>query len=172
MNRLLAAASFCLLLTVPQAALAQPPGPPPLGVKVLLASSPHLDAETRGQHAAFLQTLSAGGPSGGWFNLLPTGLDPDAYEHCTISAQDPRTCVSRLLTANHATGATVVVLAFGEGGRARWMCVGTGAGPTSQDRQLVQFDLGAGLDAASPHRMKARAAAAGCITGAGAESGW
>jgi hypothetical protein len=172
MNRLLAAASLSLLLTAPHAALAQPPGPPPLRVKVLMASSPHLDAAARDQHEAFLQTLSTGGPGGGWFELLPTGLDTDSFEHCTISAQDPRTCVSRLLTASEATGATVVVLAFGEGERARWMCVGTGARPTSQDRQLVQFDLGAGLDATSPQRMEARATAAGCITSAGAESGW
>lgn len=172
MNRLLAAASLCLVLTAPQAALAQPPGPPPLRVKVLMASSPHLDAATRGQHEAFLQTLSTGGPGGGWFELLPTGLDSDPFEHCTISAQDPRTCVSRLLTSNEATGATVVVLAYGKGETAHWMCVGTGVRATSEDRQLLEFDLGAALDATSPQRMEARAAAAGCVTSAGAESGW
>lgn len=119
-----------------------------------------------------LQSLSAGGPSGGWFELLPTGLDLAEFEHCTISAQDTRTCASRQLAEQEATGATVIVLAGGEGDHASWICVGTGAGPKSPERQFIRFDLTAGLDAASPKRMETRAAAAGCITSAGAESGW
>ncbi|MGZ9113868.1 MAG: hypothetical protein ACXW3K_04530 [Brevundimonas sp.] len=155
----------------PGPALAQA-GPPPLRVKVLLASSPHLDATSRTQHDAMLQSLSAGGPSGGWFELLPTGLDLAEFEHCTISAQDTRTCASRLLREQQVTDATVIVLAGGEGDHASWICVGTGAGPKSPERQFIRFDLNAGLDAASPKRMETRAAAAGCITSAGAESGW
>lgn len=147
-------------------------GPPPLRVKVLLASSPHLEATARSQHDAMLQSLSAGGPSGGWFELLPTGLDLAEFEHCTISAQDTRTCASRQLAQQGATGATIVVLAGGEGERASWICVGTGPRPSSPDRQFIRFDLNAALDTASPKRMETRAAAAGCITGAGAESGW
>ncbi len=156
---------------IPGAAIAQA-GPPPLRVKVLLASSPHLDAAARARHDAMLQSLSAGGPSGGWFELLPTGLDLAGFELCTISAQDTRTCASRQLAEQGATGATVVVLAGGEGARASWICVGTGARPTSSERQAIRFDLNAGLDTESPKRMETRAAAAGCITGAGAESGW
>ena len=155
----------------PGAALAQA-GPPPLPVKVLLASSPHLDAAARTRHDAMLQSLSAGGPSGGWFEILPTGLDLAEFEHCTISAQDTRTCASRQLAEQGATGATIVVLAGGEGDRASWICVGTGARPTSPERQAIRFDLNAGLDPESPKRMETRAAAAGCITSAGAESGW
>lgn len=158
-------------LTAPGPVLAQA-GPPPLRVKVLLASSPHLDATSRTRHDAMLQSLSAGGPSGGWFELLPTGLDLAEFEHCTISAQDTRTCASRQLAEQGATGATVIVLAGGEGDHASWICVGTGAGPKSPERQFIRFDLNAGLDAASPKRMETRAAAAGCITSAGAESGW
>lgn len=155
----------------PGAVLAQA-GPPPLRVKVLLASSPHLDATARARHDAMLQSLSAGGPSGGWFELLPTGLDLAEFEHCTISAQDTRTCASRQLAEQGATGATIVVLAGGEADHASWICVGTGARPTSPERQAIRFDLNAGLDTASPKRMETRAAAAGCITSAGAESGW
>lgn len=158
-------------VAAPGPALAQA-GPPPLRVKVLLASSPHLDATARARHEAMLQGLSAGGRSGGWFELLPTGLDLAAFEHCTISAQDSRTCASRQLAEQGATGATVVVLAGGAGQRASWICVGTGARPTSPERQAIRFDLDAGLDTTSPNRMETRAAAAGCITGAGAESGW
>lgn len=158
-------------LAAPGAAMAQA-GPPPLRVKVLLASSPHLDAAARARHDAMLQSLSAGGPSGGWFEILPTGLDLAEFEHCTISAQDTRTCASRQLAEQGATGATIVVLAGGEGERASWICVGTGARPTSPERQAIRFDLDAGLDTASPKRMETRAAAAGCITSAGAESGW
>ncbi|KQY95540.1 MULTISPECIES: hypothetical protein [unclassified Brevundimonas] len=158
-------------LAAPEAAMAQA-GPPPLRVKVLLASSPHLDAAARARHDAMLQSLSAGGPSGGWFEILPTGLDLAEFEHCTISAQDTRTCASRQLAEQGATGATIVVLAGGEGERASWICVGTGARPTSPERQAIRFDLNAGLDTASPKRMETRAAAAGCITSAGAESGW
>ncbi|HEX8661812.1 MAG TPA: hypothetical protein VF686_08085 [Brevundimonas sp.] len=171
MIRSLAVLSVAVTLTGGSAALAQA-GPPPLRVKVLLASDPHLDAAARASHDALLQSLSAGGPSGGWFQLLPTELDVAEFEHCTISAQDTRTCASRQLAAQEATGATVVVLAGGEGGHASWICVGTGARPMSPDRQAIRFDLNAGLDSASPLRMETRAAAAGCITGAGAESGW
>lgn len=167
---LLSALMVCAF-AVPGAAMAQA-GPPPLRVKVLLASSPHLDATARTQHDAMVQSLSAGGPSGGWFELLPTGLDLAEFEHCTISAQDTRTCASRQLAEQGATGATVVVLAGGEGERASWICVGTGARPASPERQAIRFDLNAGLDTASPKRMETRAAAAGCITSAGAESGW
>ena len=171
MNRSLAILSAALALAGGSAALAQA-GPPPLRVKVLLASSPHLDAMARTRHDAMLQSLSAGGPSGGWFELLPTGLDLAEFEHCTISAQDTRSCARRELAEQGATGATVVVLAGGEGERASWICVGTGARPTSPERQAIRFDLNSGLDTASPKRMETRAAAAGCITGAGAESGW
>jgi hypothetical protein len=171
--RLLIVLSALILcaFTAPGAAMAQA-GPPPLRVKVLLASSPHLDAATRAQHAAMLQSLAAGGPSGGWFELLPTGLDLAGFEHCTLSAQDTRTCASRHLAEQGATGATIVVLAGGEGPRASWICVGTGPRPTSSERQTIRFDLDAGLDTASPKRMETRAAAAGCITSAGAETGW
>ncbi len=167
---LLSALMVCAL-AVPGAAMAQA-GPPPLRVKVLLASSPHLDATARAQHDAMLQSLSAGGPSGGWFELLPTGLDLAEFEHCTISAQDTRTCASRQLAEQGATGATIVVLAGGQADHASWICVGTGARPTSPERQAIRFDLDAGLDTASTKRMETRAAAAGCITSAGAESGW
>ena len=167
---LLSALMVCAF-AAPGAAMAQA-GPPPLRVKVLLASSPHLDAPARSRHEAMLQSLSAGGPSGGWFDLLPAGLDLAEFEHCTISAQDTRSCASRQLAEQGATGATIVVLAGGEGERASWICVGTGARPSSPDRQFIRFDLNAALDAASPKRMETRAAAAGCITSAGAESGW
>ena len=157
--------------SVPGGAMAQA-GPPPLRVKVLLASSPHLDATVRAQHDAVLQSLSTGGAAGGWFELLPTGLDLAEFEHCTISAQDTRTCASRQLAEQGATGATIVVLASGGGERASWICVGTGPRPSRPDRQFIRFDLNAALDPASPARMETRAAAAGCITSAGAESGW
>lgn len=168
---ILLSALMACAFAVPGAAMAQA-GPPPLRVKVLLASSPHLNATARAQHDAMLQSLSAGGPSGGWFELLSTGLDLAEFEHCTISAQDTRTCASRQLAEQGATGATIVVLAGGEGGHASWICVGTGARPFSPDRQAIRFDLNAGLDTTSPLHMQTRAAAAGCITSAGAESGW
>ncbi|KQY89933.1 hypothetical protein ASD25_05300 [Brevundimonas sp. Root1423] len=153
------------------AALAQA-GPPPLRVKVLLASSPHLDPPARAQHDALLQSLSAGGPSGGWFELLPAGLDVAEFEHCTISAQDSRTCASRQLAEQGATGATIVVLAGGEADHASWLCVGVGAAPNRPERQFIRFDLNAALDAASPKRRDIRSDAASCIVAAGAESGW
>lgn len=171
MIRSLAVLSVALALTGGSAALAQA-GPPPLRVKVLLASSPHLDAAARANHDALLQSLSAGGPSGGWFELVPTGLDVAEFEHCTISAQDPRTCASRLLREQGVAGPTIIVLAGGQGEHASWICVGTGARPTSPERQFIRFDLNAGLYGSSPKRMETRATAAGCITGAGAESGW
>lgn len=172
MNRILAAAiGLCLALAGPHPALAQA-GPPPLRVKVLLAASPHLDAASRARHEAMLQSLSAGGPTGGWFELLPTGLDVAAFEHCAVSAQDTPSCARRLLSEQGVTGATVIVLAGGDAERASWICVGTGPRPTGPERQFIRFDLNAGLDPASPKRMETRAATAGCITGAGAESGW
>lgn len=171
MIRSLAVLGAALALTGGSAALAQA-GPPPLRVKVLLASDPHLDAEARAQHDALLQSLSAGGPTGGWFELLPAGLDVAEFEHCTISAQDTRTCASRLLKEQGVTGATIIVLAGGETDHASWICVGTGARPTSPERQFIRFGLNAALEPGSPLRMHTRAAAAGCITSAGAESGW
>jgi hypothetical protein len=46
------------------------------------------------------------------------------------------------------------------------------ARPHSLERQIVRFDLSAAVDAVSPQRRDIRAAAADCITSAGAESGW
>ncbi|HVL41515.1 MAG TPA: hypothetical protein VM348_05100, partial [Brevundimonas sp.] len=85
--RVLLSALIMCGFAAPGAAMAQA-GPPPLRVKVLLASDPHLDAAARARHDAMLRSLSAGGPTGGWFELLPTGLDLAEFEHCTISAQD------------------------------------------------------------------------------------
>ncbi|MEY4784436.1 MAG: hypothetical protein RIR41_2371, partial [Pseudomonadota bacterium] len=73
MNRPLAILSFALALAGGSAALAQV-GPPPLRVKVLLASDPHLGAAARANHDALLQSLASGGPTGGWFEFLQTGL--------------------------------------------------------------------------------------------------
>jgi len=171
MNRPLAILSFVLALAGGSAALAQV-GAPPLRVKVLLASDPHLGAAARANHDTLLQSLASGGPTGGWFEFLPTGLEPAGFEHCTISAQDPRSCASRLLTDKVAAGATIVVLASGEGGHASWHCVGTAVRPHSPEKQIVRFELKAAVDEVSPLRRDIRAAAAGCIISAGAESGW
>jgi hypothetical protein len=171
MNRPLAILSFAMALAGGSAALAQV-GPPPLRVQVMLASHPHLGAAARANHDALLQSLASGGPTGGWFEFLPTGLEAAGFEDCTISTQDPRSCASRLLTGKGAAGATIIVLANGEGEHASWLCVGTGARPNNSERQIVGFDLNAAIDAASPRRRDIRAAAAGCITSAGAESGW
>ena len=147
-------------------------GPPPLRVKVLLGSDPHLGAAARANHDALLQSLASVGPTGGWFEFLPTGLEAAGFEYCTISAQDPRSCASSLLKQKGVAGATIIVLASGEGEHASWLCVGTGARPNNSERQIVGFDLNAAVDAASPRRRDIRASAAGCITSAGAESGW
>jgi hypothetical protein len=171
MKRLLAILSLALALTGGSAALAQV-GAPPLRVKVLLASDPHLGAAARANHDTLLQSLASGGPTGGWFEFLPTGLEAAGFEHCTISLQDPRSCASSLLTQKGATGATIIVLASGEGEHTSWLCVGMAARPHSLERQIVRFDLSAAVDAVSPQRRDIRAAAADCITSAGAESGW
>jgi len=172
MKRILVAVGLCAALAAPGSALAQA-GPPPPPVKALVAADPHLDMASRLYHEAFLQSLQAGGPSGGWFTPLPSGLDPAEFEHCTRSAQDARTCVSRLLAKKQIVGPTVVVLAFGRGADARWLCIGTGPRPTSPDRQSIRFDLDTAVAAvSSPERMETRAAGAGCVMAAAAESGW
>ena len=148
--------------------------PPPLGVKVLMAADPHMDPSQRAANEAVLASLENGATAGGgWFEYLPSGLDAGRYEHCTISAQDPRSCVSRYLEADGATGATVVILAYGRrAAEARWLCIGMGKRLFSPERQSITLDLEAALDPASPTRMQQRSAAAGCIIAAGAESGW
>lgn len=171
MNTPLAVLGLALAFACSPLALAQG-GPPPLQVKVLLASDPHLGAEARARHDALLQSLGSAGPTAGWFEFLPVDIKPDGFEHCTISAQEPRSCASRLLSEKGAAGATIIVLAGGEGDRASWLCVGTGARPFNRERQAIRFDLNAAADASSPRRGAIRAQAAGCITGAGAESGW
>ena len=171
MKKPLAILSMALAFAGGSAALAQV-GPPPLRVKVLLGSDPHLGAAARANHDALLQSLASVGPTGGWFEFLPTGLEAAGFEYCTISAQDPRSCASSLLKQKGVAGATIIVLANGEGEHASWLCVGTGARPNNSERQIVGFDLNAAVDAASPRRRDIRAAAAGCITSAGAESGW
>lgn len=171
MNQPLAILTLAMALAGGSAAFAQV-GPPPLRVKVLLASNPNLGAAARANHDALLQSLASGGPTGGWFEFLPNGLEADGFEHCTISAQDPRSCASRLLAEKGAAGATVIVLASGEGEHASWLCVGTGARSHRPEGQIIRFDLNAAVDATSQLRRNTRAAAAGCITSAGAESGW
>ena len=171
MNHPLAILSLAGALAGGSIALAEA-GPPPLQVKVLLAADSHLGAAARANHDALLQSLASDSPTGGWFEFLPTGLEAASFEHCTISAQDPRSCASRLLTEKGAVGATIIVLASGEGETASWLCVGTGARPHRREGDTVRFDLNAAVDAASPLRWVIRVDAAGCITRAGAESGW
>lgn len=165
-----------LVAAMASAAVAQtpPPGPPPLRVKVLLAADPHMESSARAANEAVLASLENGATaSGGWFHYLPSGLDAGRYGHCAISAQDPRSCVSRYLEQDGATGATVVILAHGrEAGEARWLCIGMGKRLFNTERQSVTLDLQAALDPTSPTHMQHRSAAAGCITSAGAESGW
>ena len=160
-----------LIAALASAAAAQSP---PLGVKVLMAADPHMDPSQRAANEAVLASLENGATaSGGWFEYLPSGLDAGRYEHCAISAQDPRSCVSRYLEQDGATGVTVVVLAYGgRAGEARWLCIGMGKRRPSAERQSVTLDLAAAMDPDSPIRMQQRAAAAGCIASAGAESGW
>ena len=174
MMRSLLAGALVAAVASTAAAQTPPPGPPPLGVKVLLAADPHMEPSTRAANEALLASLENGATaSGGWFDYQPSGLDAERYEHCTISAQDPRTCASRYLEADGATGATVVVLAFDAGAReGRWLCVGVGERPFNAGRQSVTLDLQAAMNPASPAHMQHRAAAAGCITSGGAESGW
>ena len=174
MRSLLAGGLVAAMASAAAAQTPPPPGPPPLGVKVLLAADPHMEPSTRAANEALLASLENGATaSGGWFDYLPSELDAERYEHCTISAQDPRTCASRYLEEDGATGATVVVLAFDAGAReGRWLCVGVGERPFNPGRQSVTLDLQAAMDPASPAYMQHRSAAAGCITSAGAESGW
>jgi hypothetical protein len=147
--------------------------PPPLGVKVLMAADPHMDESQRAVHETLLASLESGATAdGGWFRFIPSGLDTERYQHCTISAQDSRTCVRRYLEQDGATGATVVVLISGRGGQAHWFCVGLGKRLFNTERQSVDLDLAAAMDPDSPTRMQQRSAAAGCIIAAGAESGW
>ncbi|CAN7319074.1 hypothetical protein [Brevundimonas sp. LjRoot202] len=160
-------------LVAAPAAAAQ--SPPPLGVKVLMAASPHMDESRRAANEALLASLESGATAGGgWFRFMPSGLDTERYQHCTISAQDSRECVRRYLERDGATGATVVVLASGRGAdaAAQWLCVGLGKRLFNPERQSITLDLEAALDPASPTYMQQRAAAAGCITSAAAESGW
>ena len=157
------------------ASVAAAQSPPPLGVKVLMAADPHMDPSQRAANEALLASLESGATAGGgWFRFMPSGLDTERYQHCTISAQDSRECVRRYLEQDGATGATVVVLASGReaGAGARWLCVGLGKRLFDTERQLVSLDLQAAMDPDSPTRMQQRSAAAGCITAAGAESGW
>jgi hypothetical protein len=153
MKKPLAILSMALAFAGGSAALAQV-GPPPLRVKVLLGSDPHLGAAARANHDALLQSLASVGPTGGWFEFLPTGLEAAGFEYCTISAQDPRSCASSLLKQKGVAGATIIVLASGEGEHASWLCVGTGARPNNSERQIVGFDLNAAVDAASPRRRE------------------
>lgn len=171
MIRILLAAGLVAAMASP--AVAQ--SPPPLGVKVLLAADPHMDPSQRAANEALLASLESGVTAdGGWFRFVPSGLDAERYQHCTISAQDSRECVRRYLEQDGATGATVVVLASGRGAdaEARWLCVGLGKGLFNAERQSITLDLAAAMDPDSPTRMQQRSAAAGCITSAGAESGW
>jgi len=155
------------------AAVAQ--SPPPLGVKVLLAADPHMEPSQRAANEAVLASLENGATgSGGWFEYLPSGLDAARYQHCTISAQDPWSCVSRYLEQDGATGATVVVLASSRAvaAEARWLCVGLRKRLFNPERQSITLDLAAAMDPDSPMRMQQRSAAAGCVLAAAAESGW
>ncbi len=174
MNRSFAAPGLALMLAATTAGAAAVPqsGPPPLSVKVLLVSDPDLDAASRAHHHAVLQTLAADSPSSGWFRFQESGLDPADFLPCINAEPDRRACVNPLLTEKRASGPTVVVLAHGGGSEARWQCVGIGPRATSPERQSVQLDLTVGQDPLSPRGFAARVVAAGCITAAGAESGW
>ncbi len=71
-----------------------------------------------------------------------------------------------------AVGATVVILVAPREPGVHWLCVGTGARPTNAGRQAVVLTPSRWDDAGVTGWQEDRAAAAGCIAAAGAESNW
>lgn len=137
--------------------------PPPLRLPVVVISE---DPEAQALAEAFMTYLR----EHGYFARESPSLERTALWPCLRGKADQEACI-RQQRGWKPSGAAVVVIASGQGGRT-WRCIGVGAKPARPDVQAVEVDVEAGFFGTAEARRKARSVAAQCLTAAGSESGW
>lgn len=161
--------SAAALLVLGTAAAAPPPRLP-IAIEVL-----PLDAATHGD-SRYVQGLidSAGRPSA-WFEYQPSQIEPGSLERCadgTLSGAVP--CVRYQLSKQNLREVRPVhvVVVIGEGPLPSVRCVGIGGEDHRAEVQALTVNPASLRYAGNAQYNEDLGAFAGCITAAGAESGW
>lgn len=166
MKRLVIPLAALAASTTPAAAI---PPPPEVAI-VLLTPGGAFREESTTLLDALVQTSS----NAGWFVAAEPPAELGALAACATTDVDLESCVRAAVTQLDLEGPPLVVVATrpGPGFHFGWLCIGQGSAPTDVARQSVGLSPERWDDASARPWEEDRAAAAGCILGAAAESGW
>ncbi|MBU2168079.1 MAG: hypothetical protein KKF88_09600 [Alphaproteobacteria bacterium] len=158
-------------VALPAAGAAAPPRLP-IAIEVLA-----LDSATYEQGRYVERLVERAGEPSAWFEYQPSRFAPESLENCMDSSiSGAEVCVRYQIAEQELKQVrpvhVVVLIAPGEGNTARARCIGIGGQPRSDERQTAALDPGSVLHAGTARFNEDLSALAGCITAAGAESGW
>lgn len=136
-----------------------------------------LDTATYAQGRYVEGLVARAGRPSAWFEYQPSRLERRDLEDCAgSSVREAETCVRRLLArqelGNVRPAHVVVLIAPGEEDKVVARCIGIGGQPHSGERQSTTLDPGSLRYAGNAQYDRDLGLMAGCITAAGAESGW
>ena len=151
------------------------PKPPRLPIAVETLA---LDATRHGQSRYVDQLVARAGESSAWFDYQPSQLNHDDLVRCMDTGLDgAETCVRHVLAREDMASVrpvqvVVIVGPAGPGGMTAVRCVGIGGIQEFEDRQTITVDPASMMHASATRSNEDLNALAGCMTAAGAESGW
>jgi len=136
-----------------------------------------LDSATYEQGRYVERLVEHAGEPSAWFEYQPSQFGPESLERCMDSSISGAEVCVRYQIADQALKDVrpvhvVVLVAPGEGGAVHARCIGIGGQPHADDRQSVALDTASLRYAGNAQYNQDLGAVAGCITAAGAESGW
>ncbi|HAJ02627.1 MULTISPECIES: hypothetical protein [unclassified Brevundimonas] len=144
----------------------------PMAIEVLA-----LDSATYEQGRYVERLVERAGEPSAWFEYQPSQFEPESLERCMDSSiSGAEVCVRYQIAEQDLKQVrpvhVVVLVGPGEGGTAQARCIGIGGQPHSDERQTAALNPASVLYAGTAQFDEDLNALAGCITAAGAESGW
>lgn len=148
--------------------------PPRLPIAIEVVA---LDSATYEQGRYVERLVERAGEPSAWFEYQPSQFEPESLERCMDSSiSGAEVCVRYQIAAQGLKDIrpvhVVVLVAPAEDGSARARCIGIGGQPHADERQSADLDPASVHMAGLAPYNEDLAALAGCITAAGAESGW
>jgi len=164
------ALSAAALLAVQGSAAAAPPPRLPIAIEVLA-----LDAATHGDSRYVEGLVDRAGRPSAWFEYEPSQIEPGSLERCADSTLSGAVPCIRYHLANQnlrEVRPVHVVVVIGEGPLPPVRCIGIGGEDHRAEVQAITVNPGSLRYAGNAQYNEDLGALAGCITAAGAESGW
>lgn len=161
--------SATALLVLGTAAAAPPPRLP-IAIEVL-----PLDATTHGDSRYVKGLVDSAGEPSAWFEYQPSQIEPGSLERCADSTLSGAVhCVRYHLADQNLREVRPVhvVVVIGEGPMPSVRCIGIGGEDHRAEVQTITVNPGSLAYASATEFNRDLGAMAGCITAAGAESGW